>query len=516
MWGVLRQHQAGKALRRRLRARVGVLRRHRLEYEGDAWVMLVWAAQAWVVEAKGCLTPLELQCKLGFCSAYQSVYMPSVCACLCEGAEHFVTMVRNQLGEDHLPIPINHCHRKPRINVGCMTAWVLLTVLVVGPLTVHAQSNTRLLLGSGSGVAGHPGFAFGPFTGLAMNENREVVFLSALRSPRTEIRAVIESSGVSFTVPAFQGLLSPVPKATFDSFSAPSLNDAGVLAFTATIKDRQENPTTSVIRMENLKPRALATTGDAVPGHPDSTFEEFSAPLITSEGSVVFGARWGGANRGTGLMLWTPRGLEPVELPAGLTLSPGDLLEPFFFSRDEAVFVRRGTSLPAAREQFFRAVATRTFQELSPPPDPADTVQVLAPRPGEAPVQMLLVLAESGKTQTVLLAGDPSQPVMAKVLPGQPAPRPLAYVEAQTTGARGSIIFAATPMDVPNDLALYCYCDGELDRLTTPEEFMPITQTAPGKPIFSLTGDSQHTVAFIAPNTAGEGAAIYVTSVPQP
>jgi hypothetical protein len=349
-----------------------------------------------------------------------------------------------------------------------------------------------------------------------MNGNREVIFLSTLRSPRSEIPSLIESSGVSFTVPAFQGLLSPIPKTTFETFSAPSLNDAGVLAFTATIKDRQEAPTQAVIRMEGTKAQALVTTTDSVPGNPDSSFQEFSAPLITSDGNVLFGARWGGKKPGSGVLLWTPRGLEPVESPPGLTLSPKDLLEPFFFSRDEAGFIRRRASLPAAREQFFRAVATRIFQELNPPPDPAQTVQVLPARGDEAPVQMMLVFVENGKVQTVLLAGDPSEPVMAKVMPGEITPKPLARIDAQTTGARGSIIFAAATLDAPNDLAVYCYCDGEVDRLTTPDEFLPITQTAPGKPILSLSGDSQHTVAFIAPNAAGEGAALYVVAVPQP
>ena len=75
------------------------------------------------------------------------------------------------------------------------------------------------------------------------------------------------------------------------------------------------------------------------------------------------------------------------------------------------------------------------------------------------------------------------------------------------------MIFAAAPTDAPNDLALYCNCDGQANRLTTPEDFLPITAAGPGKPILSLTGDTQQTIAFIAPTSSGDNTAIYVTAI---
>jgi hypothetical protein len=76
------------------------------------------------------------------------------------------------------------------------------------------------------------------------------------------------------------------------------------------------------------------------------------------------------------------------------------------------------------------------------------------------------------------------------------------------------MIFAAAPADAPNDLGLYCYCDGQLSRLTTPEDFQPVTQPAPGKPLVSLTGDTQQTTAFIVPTASVDSTAIYVTAIP--
>jgi hypothetical protein len=190
------------------------------------------------------------------------------------------------------------------------------------------------------------------------------------------------------------------------------------------------------------------------------------------------------------------------------------LFEPIFFSHDEAALARRGTLPDAALEQFFRAVAIRSFQELKPPPDPADTVQILGPSAGQAPVQMVLVVMEGENVQTALLAGDPSQPVMAKHVAGAPEVKPLGQIEGQTTSAQGNIIFAATPLGSPTDLGLYCFCAGQVTRLTSTDEFLPIVQSAPGKPILSLGGDSQQAEAFIAPDAFESGSAIYVTSLP--
>jgi hypothetical protein len=401
-----------------------------------------------------------------------------------------------------------------RVERSLVVSVVVLNLLLTVSPRLSAQSNTRLLLAVGSGAPGHAGFSFGPFSNLAMNDNREIVFLSSLRGSRNEMRAVVRSSGVTFSVVAFQGLQTPVLKTSYDSFSAATLNDAGAICFTAGLKDTEENPSSAIIRVDETGARALLTSADTLPGIPDAAFLEFSAPLINTKGDILFGARWGGKNPGTGLFLWTPRELRSLEIPAGLSLTPQDLLEPIFFSHDEAALARRGTPSDAALEQFFRAVAIRSFQELKPPPDPAAAVQILAPRAGQAPVQMVLVIMEGESVQTALLAGDPSQPVMAKHVAGAPEVKPLGQIEGQTTSAQGNIIFAATPFDSPGDVGLYCFCAGEVTRLTSTDEFLPIVQAAPGKPILSLAGDSQQTEAFIAPDASEAGSAIYVTSIP--
>jgi len=394
------------------------------------------------------------------------------------------------------------------------TAMLALTVLVTGQFGLRAQSNTRLVLSSGAGVPGHAGFAFGPFSGLAMNESGEIVFLSTLSSARSEIRAVVRSNGVSFSLVAFQGLRSPVPKTAYDSFSEPSINNGGLIAFTATLKDSQEAPSSAVIRVEGTTAKAIVSAGDAVPGNPEARFQEFSAPLISARGDVVFAARWEGRKPGVGLFRWTPEGLRPLEVPAGVSVSPKDLLEPIFFSHDEAVFVSRQVPKAAALEQFFRAVATRSFQELKPAPNPAETVEVLPASPGGPGIPMLLVLMEGDSVQTALLPGEPAQAVLARKPTGGAEVRPLARIEGQTAGAQGNIIFAAAAAEPAADLGLYCYCDGQVIRLTSPEDFLPITQAAPGMPVLSLTGDSQQTLAFIAPGSGGVASAIYVTSIP--
>ena len=133
--------------------------------------------------------------------------------------------------------------------------------------------------------------------------------------------------------------------------------------------------------------------------------------------------------------------------------------------------------------RFFSAVAIRTFQELKPPPDPAEVVPILAPRAGESPVQMVLVIMEGENVQTALLPGDPTQPVMARHIAAAPEVKPFGQIEGQTTAAQGNIIFAATPYDSPDDVgSIICFCEGRVMRLTSAEEFSPIVQAAPGEP----------------------------------
>lgn len=377
-----------------------------------------------------------------------------------------------------------------------------------------AQLNTRLLLSSGMEVPGHGGMAFGPFLSVAMNDQQEIVFLTSLHSARQDMRAVVRSTGVSFSVVAFQGLVGPFPHTTYDSFSAPSISDSGVMAFAATLTtDQAEVPKAAVFRQEGSSLRVVATDLDAPPGQPGAKFEEFSAPLVTSDGNVLFGARWSGKSAGCGLFLWRPRGVQALHLPAGFESGPNELFEPFFFGHDEAAFVRRGISPEAATEQFFRAVAIRAFQEIQPPPDPARTTELLAGRAGVAPIQMLLVDLENGSVQTALLTGDASKTVMTRHSGNSTPVKPVAAILTLTIGPQGNMIFAAAPADTLNDLALYCNCDDQASRLTTPEDFLPFTASMPGKPILSLTGDTQQTIAFIGPSSSGENTAIYVTAI---
>ena len=396
-----------------------------------------------------------------------------------------------------------------------LAAYALLPLVgAAGIVPAFAQLNTRLLLTAGTEVPGHGGLAFGPFLSLAMNGKQEIVFLTSLRSPRADLHAVVRSTGVSFSVVAFQGLLGPFPRTTYDSFSAPSMNDDGVMAFTATlVTDQTDLPKVVVVRQEGTKLRAVATSLDAPPGQEGTKFEEFSAPLVYSDGDVLFGARWSGRVAGSGLFLWSPRGLQALPLPPGFELGPRNLLEPFFLGHDETAFLRRGASPEAATEQFFRAIAVQTFQTLQPPPDPTRTAELLAARPDVAPVHMLLVYLENGAIQTALLAGDPTKPVLVRQSLTASPVRAVGRILSLTIGPRGDMIFAAAPADSPNDLALYCDCDGQENRLTTPEDFQPITLAGAGKPILSLTGDTEQTVSFIAPTASGDNTALYVTTI---
>jgi hypothetical protein len=403
------------------------------------------------------------------------------------------------------------------INLAATGLCVVL-LICLGAQPARAQVNARLVLVSGSPVPGHPGFTYGSFQDLAMNGNDQIVFRTTLESPRINLRAVVQSEGISFSVVAFEGLVSPASHETYESFSAPSINDAGSVAFKAALKGGGGGaPTEGIIRVTGTSAGLVADNGSGGKSS-GSGFTAFSAPVIGSSGAVLFAARTGGASPRSGLYLWFSGGVRQVELPKDFQLGPREILEPLFASHDEAVFVRHGVDMAAAREQFFRAVAVRNFQQLDPPPQPSDTVQVLPARPNQKPVQLLLVLLQGDNAQTAELAGDPSQPVKAQVAPGGgPAgDSSFAAIQGQAAGRReGSIIFAGVPSGEPNGFGIFCFCEGQVVRLTTQADFGLLLGNLNGKPIGSFAGDGQGTVALVAPVGSQTGAnAIFVCNTP--
>jgi hypothetical protein len=391
--------------------------------------------------------------------------------------------------------------------------------LGLGQQAAFAQVNTRVLLSSGAGVPDHPGFTFGPFYDLAMNGRQRIVFRTSLRSPRTDSQAIVRSVGITFSVVAFGGLISPVPQEVYDTFSAPSINNSGSVAFTATLKGKgvEGEPTAAIIEVQDGRSQLVVANGSAAAKDGEPQFEEFSAPVIGSAGDVLFAARTKGQNPGSGLFLWSTQGMHQVPLPQSFHVGPGDLLQPWFSSHNEAVFVRRDAPTTLASEQFFRAVAIKNFQQINPPPNRADTVQILPARPEQKPVQLLLVLLEDGRAQTAVLEGDPSQPVVAKRSPGMDTQGTLSFaaIQAQTSGpGSGNVIFAAVPAGQEDDFGIFCFCSGQVVRLTSREDFSFLIHNLNGKPV-SLAGDAQHTVAFIAPvGTQPDSNAIFVSYIP--
>jgi hypothetical protein len=407
--------------------------------------------------------------------------------------------------------------RKLRLRHFAAAGWCIALLLCPGAPPARAQVNARLLLVSGSAVPGHPGFTFGSFQDLAMSSNDQVVFLSTLESPRSSLRAVVRSQGVSFTVVAFEGLISPASHEQYESFSAPGINSAGDVVFRARLKaEAAGKPTEAIVLMKGSAASLVADNGGGGGSSFGQTFKAFSAPVIGSDGAVLFAARTAGSKPHSGLYLWSAGAMREVELPKDFRLGPGDLLEPIFASHDEAVFVRRGENMAAAQEQFFRAVAVRNFQQLDPAPKPSGMFQVLPARPEQRPVQLLLVLLQGNHAETAKLPGDPAQPVMAQDAPGTGGDAKFAAIQGQAAGRRsGSIIFAGVPSGQTDGFGLFCFCGGQVVRLTTQADFGLLLGNLGSKPITSFAGDGQGTVALVAPVGAQSGAnSIFVIDTP--
>jgi hypothetical protein len=189
------------------------------------------------------------------------------------------------------------------------------------------------------------------------------------------------------------------------------------------------------------------------------------------------------------------------------------LLQPVFFVHDEAVFVRRGTLEERVADQLFRVLAIKNFQGLNPPPDPAEVVEILPARVGETPLTMLMVAVDGDQAESAALAGNPALAVQARQVGTSPV-KPVRRILAQAMGSRGTTLFTAAPADQESDLGLYCYCEGHLVRLTSPEEFLSITHGGKGNRISSLASDALQTTAFIVPGDQEEASTIYATSIP--
>jgi hypothetical protein len=192
---------------------------------------------------------------------------------------------------------------------------------------------------------------------------------------------------------------------------------------------------------------------------------------------------------------------------------PDDLLVPVFQSQDESVWVRQSSPRDAALDQFFRAVATRNFEQLNPVPSASETVTVLGPAPSEKPVQLLLVVLDGEKAETAELQGDPTQPVMGKAPAGLPLDLPFAAIQAQVPGSTsGTVVFAAAPLAHPENLGFYCYCDGQATLLGSPQD-ADITGAGP-RSLASMASDGKQTITFVAPGPVQGSNAIYITSLP--
>ena len=162
------------------------------------------------------------------------------------------------------------------------------------------------------------------------------------------------------------------------------MNDPGMMAFTATLVTDQANVPTWRWSGRKAASRAWSTNLDAPPGLPDAKFEEFSAPLVTSDGNLISERAGQAKGAGSGLFQWSARGLQALPLPAGFAAWPQGVAGALLFGHDEAAFLRRGASAEAATEQFFRAIAIQTFQQMQPQPDSAHLRELLAARPGSA------------------------------------------------------------------------------------------------------------------------------------
>jgi hypothetical protein len=173
-------------------------------------------------------------------------------------------------------------------------------------------------------------------------------------------------------------IVGGVPGAYYTKFDLPCINDAGQLAFAATIKD---GAVSDDVLMAGGPPTLFAREGDLAPGAGGATFARFLTPMLDQAGRVAFEARLGGA---------------------GVTTATNCGIWSNAFGGTLALVARRGGAAPSVAGATIRSFESAAF-EWSPGAAPAVAYQARLAGSGITSVNDLGLWAYDGAQTRLLL-----------------------------------------------------------------------------------------------------------------
>ena len=306
---------------------------------------------------------------------------------------------------------------------------------------------------SGERIAG-----FGERPGASLNSAGSVAFMATLTGGKSTSGVFLAQNGKIVPV-ALSGSVAPqVAGGTLADFEAPILNDAGDVAFLASIRRaRETQEAIYVYRHKELK--KIIGSGDAVPG--GGAFASFGNPVINNNGDVAFAAL-----------------IEQGPILAGIFVAAG---------REPRLLLSAGAPAPAG------GVFTRFSERLDF--NDAGTVALNSGIRQSATVGAITVI-ENEVTRVVATVGD--------VAPGGGTFS--AFAAWPVLSQTGAVAFIAAVDGGPNSMGLFLFEGEGLRRIAAVGEVLPDGSRLTALPLYPTLAISQQGALTFAGTTERDGA----------
>lgn len=161
-------------------------------------------------------------------------------------------------------------------------------------LAVEGQRIPGVGVLAGSSTGGGVGAGPGAFRELQVNAAGQALFLNGYRDEHTGAlvpAGLFLLSGGEIRAVAVAGQKAPLPGGpTYAAFASPRLSEGGAVVFEATVVGARQKPRVGLFRLRGAETQPVAVAGDPVPWLDGARYQSVSAPAINSAGDVAFSA----------------------------------------------------------------------------------------------------------------------------------------------------------------------------------------------------------------------------------
>jgi hypothetical protein len=204
--------------------------------------------------------------------------------------------------------------RRARISTSLqLAAWLAATGAYQGEALAQGRNDTVVL--SGQSAPGAGAGTFSTFQSPVLNDAGQIAFRATITGGTSTVGVYRKSVGATLAAIALQGQSAPGAGAgTFSGFSSPALNDAGQTAFEVGITGGTSAG--GIYRSSSgTALTAIALQGQSAPGIGVGTFSGFDNPVLNDSGQTAFDVAFTGSTSTAGIIRSTSgSGLTAVAL----------------------------------------------------------------------------------------------------------------------------------------------------------------------------------------------------------